>query len=361
MNPEEENKSVEDFKEPFFMRLSNALNDTDVLRNIKTTIILLIALGIPILYFGFVENISFEGLWNWKLGFLAVMVVFLLALIRIDTKARAFHDEVVSNLELNKTEQAVADENDKMKNHLLGHKFVIDYNNDQQKMADEMATAKRVNTLNHIKAKYEIKGKTKSKRYNLICKELDKLKKHNIKGKYKPIEYSDIYTFSSRKYKNGAQSKKNLTYNPKSENPLTTLFGLIGKGATIGGTGAIPFIWGQETRVILIFYGSFILAIIQTILKAYLGTRTKTNKKYFPARKFKLAIMKECNAYIQKHETKEVKVEVEVDHLEKEQIKEEVKEPEKQEIKPPVTPEQIDKQIEKEQNEKVGESVCQAA
>lgn len=306
MNPDElKEMPKEEFKKPLFMRFQDAMNDPDTLRNIRTGIILIIALGAPILYFGFVENIQLEGFLTWRLGFLAIMAVALVKMVQIDTRSRAFEDEILSNVELNKVEKEIYEENKKVKNHKFGHKFVNKYNEDEQRNADETATDKRKNVLNYIKSTLEIKGKFDSKKYKKVVAELEHLKDHNIRGKYKPIDYSDVHSIEKKGKKGGAQAKKYLNYDPKKENFIGTTTSIFIKGATMGGAGSIPFLWSQSWKVIIIFYLTFILSILSTILQTYIKTRRKTEKKYLPAREFKLNLQRDMNKYIAEQEREE--------------------------------------------------------
>lgn len=345
-----------EFKKPLFIRLQEGLNDPDVLRNIRTTIILIIALGAPILYFGFIENMSFEGLFTWKLGFLAVMSIASVKMVQIDTKIRAFEDEIMNNINLNKVEKQIYEENKKTKNHYLGHKWVNKYNDEQQKTADETATEKKRNKLNYKKATLEIKGKFNTRAYKNIVKQIKHLETNNVRGKYKPIEYNDVHTMDKSGKNSGAQAKKTLNYNPKKENVISTTLSIFIKGATMGGAGSIPFLWNQDWRVVILFYLTFIFSLLLTIFQTYIKTRRKTEKKYLPAREFKLDLLHDMNKYIAENELKEAPKPKEAVVVAKEpqnQPQEIPKEEQKEDkiIVPPVTPEQIDEQIKKENKE----------
>jgi len=299
-----EKETKDEFKKPFLLRLQEALNDTDVLRNIKTVIIFIIAFGVPILYFGFFDSLSLERLFTWRIVVLSILAILLVAVIRIDTKSRAFDDEILTNKVLNDTERNVYIENKKIKNHLLGHKYVITYNIEQQKLADEMATEKRKNILNQKKAQYEINGKTEDKKYIAIIKELADLEKHLIRGKYSSISYDDLYSLENKKKDRSSQARANLRYNPKAENAIATITGILTKGATIGGAGALPFVWNAGWKTILIFYGTFLVTIIYTVLKTYIKVRVRTGKKYLKTREFRLDLLVDCNAFIAENEKK---------------------------------------------------------
>jgi hypothetical protein len=203
---------------------------------------------------------------------------------------------------MNNVEKEINEENKKTKNHYLGHKFVNKYNEDEQKAADETATDKRRNALNYFKANYEIKGKDKSKKYLKIVAELKHLETHNIRGKYKPIDYSDIHTIEKKGKKVGSQTKKTLNYDPKNENIFSTTTNIFLKGATMGGAGSLPFLWKQSWRVVLLFYLTFILSLLSTILTTYIKTRRKTSKNYLPAREFKLDLKRDMNKFIYEEE-----------------------------------------------------------
>lgn len=292
-------------------KVSNRLNDTVFLKNIRTSVIFMIALGVPILYFGFFDSLTLAGLLDWKIGALAVISIALIAMIRIDTKARAFDDEIRSNKQLAKIEVEVQDEMDKIENHLLGYKFVEHFNKEQQRIQDELATTKEKNQLKRKKAKLEINSKIHTKAYKKAVKRLEYLKDHNVRGKYKPIDYGDLYTYSGKKGKSASQVKDNLKYNPKKDNPFSTVFGLVIKGSAIGGSGSLPFVVGASISTIFIFYLTFLLAIFLTVLNHYIATRFKTSNKYFESRKYTFKVLKQCNEFIADKELEQQRIETE--------------------------------------------------
>lgn len=326
---EEKKKKIEEWQERF--------NDIEFLKNVRTVLIFIIAIGAPILYFGFFDSLTLETLLTYQIGTLAILSIFLIGMIRIDIKARAFDDEINHNEKLQQVENGIDEETAKISNHYLGHKYVELYNANMQKSKDEEATEKQKNKLNLIKARFEVAGKFKSAKYKRICARIEDLKEHKVRGKYKPITYADLYTVDSKREKNSLDPRSNLRYSPKKESPFSTTSSIALKGSAIGGAGALPFIWSASFTTILIFYATFFVAIFQTVIMNYIKTRNQTKKRYYATRKFKLCLLKECNAYIAKHSNESIPTPQPVK-------KEEPKpEPIKEEAKPePVPPPQLE-------------------
>jgi len=293
-----ENEKNEQKKEDIFARAQNKLNDNEFLKNVRTTLILIIIIGVPILYFGFFDNITLSALMSWNLGGLAIMSIALVTLLRVDTKSRAFDDGIKYNNDLYQTEIDIIAENDKISDHILGRRFVKDYNKQQHKIEDEKATDKAIDKLNLKITALQIKEKDKSKRCLKLKKKLAELKLKGKKGKFTDINYEDLYNLNGKANKRGKGAKADLTYNPKKESIIANLFGIFFKGFGLGAAGSIPFLFHATFKTILIYYLTLFIACAITVVQTYIKMRYKMSHKYFDTRKFRLHMLKLVNAYI---------------------------------------------------------------
>jgi hypothetical protein len=281
-----------------FVKLQNLMNDSTFLKNVRTVIIMIIVFGVPMLYFGFFDNLTWDVLLSFKLGGLAILSTVLVTMVRFDTKARAFDDELFNNPDLIKVENEINDETNKITDHVRGIKFVETYNETQQLLANQHATDVRRNELKRQIAVLEVANKMGKKKYSKLVKALHDLELKGAKGKYSPIAYDELVSAESKKIKRNLSAREKITYNPKSENVFAALGNTLFKSLGIGGAGSIPFMIGSEPKTIVIFYLALIVAVISTIIQTYLKVRLKTGKKYLKARQFKRALLQECNSYI---------------------------------------------------------------
>lgn len=287
-----------------YQELQEKLNDKTFLKNLRTIIIIIIVIGVPLLYFGLFGSITLETLLSWKLGGLAIMSIGLVTLIRIDTKSRAFDDEINANKKLNEIENEIINKTKLMNNHIIGRKFVKYYNLKEQKEADENKTEYAIETLKQKISFMEIKGKF-GKRYNKLKNRILELEKHPLHDKIKPIVYDELYNFNSKRLKKQASSKQKLTYNPKKENVVSSAFNVFMKGAGIGGAGSLPFIIGEDIQTIMAFYFALFITVLITVLQSYIKTRYHTANRYMETRVFKLQLLNECIDYIKNYDLKE--------------------------------------------------------
>lgn len=285
-------------KKPFFESFNEKINDTSFLKNLRTSVILVMVVGVPLLYFGLFGNFDFAVLLNWKLGFLAVMTMGLVFMLRIDTMLRAFDDEMTHNTELMQIEADIKTETAKIKDHKKGRMFVKDYNRREQEYHDGLKTDAEIDRIKNILTKLEIAGKDSTKRYASLKNRLKSLETHPLHEKITPIDYEEIYTFESKRTKKKSSAKHKLTFSPTKISPVKSIFNSALKGFGGGVAGSLPFMFGSSLKTILAYYFSLFAAIAWTALQTYIKTRSKTAGRYKETRAFKLEILKECNQFI---------------------------------------------------------------
>lgn len=298
-----------DFTEPphkwfSFAKLQDIMNNAEFLRNIRTGLVTTIVFGAPMLYFGFFGNLTWSAILNWELGGLAMLSIALVTAMKMDTKARAFEDEIKFNAALQKTEHDIAEESQKINDHLAGHRFVKRYNADQQKIADEREADYQIDVFKQAIAKMEIAGKEDTNRYRRFKRKLADVERLGAHGKYSPIVYDELYNAESKRARRNATAKEKLNYNPNKESIVGNIFSVATKGFVGGGAGSIPFLIGASFKTILIYYGTLFVTVLLTVVQTYLKVRFKTAKKYHAAREFKLSLLKECVLSIEEEKKK---------------------------------------------------------
>lgn len=296
----------EERKKITYQDFQKKLNDTSFLKDVRTILIFVIVIFVPILYFGLFGSFTLKMLLNWQLGSLAIMSIALVTLVRFDTRDRAFDDEIKSNKELNNVESEIVVETKKITDHIKGRAFVKKYNQDERVQSNQEKTDERIEKLKQKITLLEIKGKF-GKKYELVKKEIANLEIHKlVDKKFKPIKYDELYSLDSKKKKRKISAKEKLTYNPKKENFVKSVTNIVLKGFGVGGAGSLPFMIGADLKTILAFYFAMFMAILMTVIQTYIKTRKKTSTRYKETRTFKLSLLKECNSFIESEQKKEL-------------------------------------------------------
>jgi len=255
-----------------------------LLKNIRTGAIVLLLFMIPIIYFGYRSSFTFEALLSWDFGSAIVVITLSILLTTVETKSLAYDLTVELDDEIKDIENDVESNSDKIrlldKTGKKSIKWANHYNKDQQKMYNEIKTNDKIAVYEKRALKLVVNGKDKkAKKYDKLIKGL---KKNGLKDKkFKAYDIKRIMGIDRIGIKLTSHKGDNeIKSNPKKTNLGAILLGMPIRASGIGMIGTIPFLWDGTAETVFLFYLSYILAIIITIVSQYLLTSYRTTYGY---------------------------------------------------------------------------------
>jgi len=265
-------------------KLLEYFKDKELLRNIRTGIVLALIIVLPFWYFGFKDSLTVDGLLNWKFGAIVILITISVTLATKETKTRAFDDKFLIDDELQNTQQKIESQSKEIKKKDPRSKrsinFITKYNKDQQQMYNEIKTNAKIEEYEKLVLKYRLNKKEKKAQY--YEKKIAHLKQNPLFDKhFEPYDLRNIImiqkTLGKLPKKKGNTEINN---NPKQLNWFMTVLSMGVRSLGVGVFGAIPFVINESIGSILAFYVSYILVLAFTIITQYLLTTWKIDNKY---------------------------------------------------------------------------------
>ena len=255
-----------------------------LLKNIRTGAVIILLLLIPIVYFGYRASFTFAALFSWDFGSAIVVITLSIFLATMETKSFAYDITIDLDQEIKDLEIKVESNGDIIRsNDANGKKSVSwcnKYNKDQQKMYDEIKTNDRIAIYEKRALNARVNGNEKrALKYDKLIKNL---KKNGLRDKhFKPYNIKRIMGVDRIGVKLAKKKGDNeISSNPKKINFITILLGMPIRALGIGVIGTIPFVWSGSPETVFLFYISYLLAIIITVVSQYLITSYKTTYGY---------------------------------------------------------------------------------
>jgi Na+(H+)/acetate symporter ActP len=153
--------------------INEILSNEKLLRDIRTGVMLTVALSLALIYWGFLSNFTWTGVEIRKVLGLTVVFAASLFIVRIEFKARAFAAEMEENEELKAIEKQLFDEDVDIKNDELGIEYVSKFNKEGQDKANRIKTENTILKLMEKRREYIRKGKPS----HALDKEIERLKR----------------------------------------------------------------------------------------------------------------------------------------------------------------------------------------
>lgn len=265
-------------------KLLSFFTNEKLLRVIRSILIAIVIIVLPLLYFGFKDNFSIEALIQIEVGVLVLIVALSVFLATVETKAQCFdltceYDDDIPTLHktIERNSQHIREIDKVGKQSLV---WLRKYNKDQQRMYDEELTNEKIEELEKRALSYRVSGK-ESKAVTLE-KEIKKLNKKPLRDKnfepysIKRILNVDKNSFKFKKKKGNAE----INVNPKKVNFMTQVIGTLFRSSGIGVMGTIPFAVNENIWTVLAFYLGYILIILITIVTQWILTSYVTTHSY---------------------------------------------------------------------------------
>jgi hypothetical protein len=275
--------------------LNDFLENKKLLRDIRTVSIYFFAVIAAIIYWGFLQNVNFEGITFQKIGALSLIFGVSIHLIRVDIKRRAFEDEMEMNERIKALEEQIRNSRINITKIDEALEFVTLYNDAQRKLANKEKTNDRIELIQDKIGKVLEKGDDPKPLVDQI-KYLQENPLHN--PKFRPIKMSDIISIYQDKKGQSYIDRKAIYYDPTTTgNRKALLLNLI-KGVGAGGFGLV-FLWNEPLVNVLGYYALLLAVGIYTITTQYTITRAQTKDEYSEIRQNKLMLMQEMNKFLE--------------------------------------------------------------
>ena len=281
------------------------LNDKQLMKNIKTSAIGILALSLGIIYYGLFNSANFGSLLSINVAGLSVVALISVRIWRLDIRTRAFEDECDANEKI----QDIDKEFQELTQQVINLEDCIDYvkhwNIKEQNNANSILTAKTIAKLERKRDILLLKHSNNENKYKALqTKYNDKIQALRITPlvdrKYKPITVKQMLSnYTVKKNEQEEIGKYRFEYNPILHGEKRSLLLSTFKFFGIGASGSLVFndIAGKE---ILIYYGLLIISMILTVVINYPRVRLATKTEYVKKRNNKLALTKEMLSHKKK-------------------------------------------------------------
>jgi len=275
--------------------INEILSNEKLLRDIRTGVMLTIALSLAVVYWGFLSNFAWTGVEIRKVLGLTVVFAASLFIVRIEFKSRAFAAEMEENEELKVIEKQLFDEDVDIKNDELGIEYVANFNKDGQDKANRIKTENTILKLMEKRRDYIRRGKSS----RALDAEIDRLKQEpEIDTRFKPIRYTDLISKGATlKDSKDVLDRDMIYYDPVRQGNTRSIFTTFIRSLVPGSLG-IGFLISEPLINIVLYYAFLLIGFAWTISTQYIITRQNTKTIYFSTRKNKLTLLQEMKKYI---------------------------------------------------------------
>jgi hypothetical protein len=275
--------------------INEILSNEKLLRDIRTGVMLTIALSLALVYWGFLSNFAWTGVEIRKVLGLTVVFAASLFIVRIEFKSRAFAAEMEENEELKLIEKQLFDEDVDIKNDELGIEYVANFNKDGQDKANRIKTENTILKLMEKRRDYIRRGKSS----RALDAEIDRLKQEpEIDTRFKPIRYTDLISKGATlKDSKDVLDRDMIYYDPVRQGNTRSIFTTFVRSLVPGSLG-IGFLISEPLINIVLYYAFLLIGFAWTISTQYIITRQNTKTIYFSTRKNKLTLLQEMKKYI---------------------------------------------------------------
>jgi hypothetical protein len=277
--------------------INDILSNEKLLRDIRTYVMVIIALSLAIIYWGFLSNFQWTGIQIQRVLGLTFVFATSIFIVRIEFKSKAFAAEMEENEELKIIEKQLFDEDVDIKNDALGIEYVAKFNKEGQEKANRIKTENTILKLMEKRRDAIRRGRPT----NALDAKIERLKSEpEVDTRYNPIRYTDLIS-------KGANLKKGkdvldrdmIYYDPVKQGNAKSLFTIFVRSLVPGSLG-IGFLISEPLINIVLYYVFLVIGFAWTISTQYVLTRQNTKTVYYSTRKNKLTLLREMKEYIQK-------------------------------------------------------------
>jgi hypothetical protein len=257
--------------------LDDFLNNEKLINDIKSGLVLIVAVGLPLLYFAYSENFKLDILLTIQFGILALFVVFGNVITWLEISDKAIRDEKLVNEELQKEEKLTIEKQQTLPRNIDDLiDFNVYYNETKQKNRNRKYTESKIERLRSKITNAKVKGKP----YHKYQQKIDNLKKNPLYDKsYKPVKIQNIISIEKRK-ENEIEGNDSLHVNIKTYGWKSFAIKQVVKSLGIGGSGLFLLGFSDTWETIVAFYLIYIIELLMIVLFRYPSIRKLTNGFY---------------------------------------------------------------------------------
>jgi hypothetical protein len=283
-------------------KLNEILNDDKLLRQIRSYIIIIIFIALPLLYVLVAKDVEFKDFLNFEVTGLGIIGILTSALVISDFKSRAIENAIENEDYIKVTYKDLDIERNKIsyKDFEKAISIIDEVNDEGQLIANKMLSKTLLNKYTNKIIKMKISAFKWTKTINRLEDKKTKLESNNkYNRKFKPLNYSDVLDIKKMNNSNFNSFRSTYIDNAKQENlfikiglvPLT----FLGLGAPFA--GALAF--NIDGWVMIIYFGTVILLTSVKSLFKYSKVYTRVKTKTYKANLKMIELLKHINKTIE--------------------------------------------------------------
>lgn len=285
--------------------LDGFLENKELLRNVRSIAIGVLALSLGIIYAGLYNSANLKSLFTINVAGLSVVALISVRIWRLDVKTRAFEDECDKNEEINKIDQ----EFQTLATKEIDLNSCIDYvnvfNAKEQELANKKKTANAIAKLERKRDKQLIKYSYSQDKYDSVRAKfqvkIDKLKTTPlIDKKFKPVSVKQMLSDYKVKTTKEDIGYTRFEYNPIFDGEKKSLIFSMFKFLGIGASGSLVFNEIENITAIVLYYLLLLISMTLTLVIQYPKVRKATATEYLAKRTNKVAFVKKMLQHVKK-------------------------------------------------------------
>lgn len=291
-------------------KLLNIIKNEQLLKNIRSGLILALAIVLPLGYFAYAESLSIEKIFNYSFGGLVLLVWFSLQLAGKESKTRAYDDRFVVDdgltsykKQIEENKQSIVAKDKSLKDTT---RWVSSYNKEQQDLYNEILTNDKIYDLEQRARDFRLDGK--EDKAKALENEIERLKANPLVDK--SFEKYDVKLIANYNTQSSGRKRKKgnaeINVNPKKTNKTFAFASLLIKSFGIGVLGSIPMVWNKGFVEIVSFYFLYLITLSLTIVVNYLITTYIMDNVYKPSLKRIIDIQELLLEHLDKVESVEI-------------------------------------------------------
>lgn len=282
--------------------LDDFLNNEKLINDIKSGLVMIVAVGLPLLYFAYSENFKLDTLITIEFGILALFVIFGNILTWLEVSDKAIRDEKLVNEELQREEKLTIEKQNTLPKNIDDLiDFNIYYNETKQKNRNRKYTENKIERLQSKITNAKVKGKP----YDKYQRKIDNLRQNPLYDKtYKPVKIQNIISIEKRK-ENEIEGNDSLHVNLKTYGWKSFAIKQFIKSLGIGGSGLFILGFSDTWETIAAFYIIYIVALLLIVLFRYPSIRKLTKGFYILTLKNKRNYIDEYHEWVKSNKVEE--------------------------------------------------------
>ena len=279
--------------------IDDFLQNEQLILDIKSGLILLVSISLPIIYFLYSDNFKLDALLTFSFGILSLVVIIGNVLTFYEITDKAERDELMINTD-------IQEEEDKTRNAQGTLPKQIDpiiefnkfYNQQKQDNRNKQLTNKRIAYLNNKITHAKINGKPITKyEEEIALLEVTPL----FDKSYRPVELKHIIS-QNNKTDNQIEGNDAIHINIRTYGLRGFLIKQVVKSLGIGGSGLFILGISENGWTIFTFYLIYLLSLAILIVFRYPSVRKVMRTLYLDTLKNKQQYIKEFHEWNKKEE-----------------------------------------------------------